>query len=136
MRYEPYDEEHAEVPAMNNAQLFNYFLMRVYETEEVWGAKEVSTRWFTYPLKGQETLPLWAYKRYAEESAVGEWEHLIQAAESLEFFMDRTIPQLIADKVQLEIMPRKEGPGALVLPEQLHSILEGIMDSGQYSMEG
>lgn len=136
MRYEPYDDEYAAVPDMTDAQLLEYFLSRIYETEEVWGLKEGGAYWFSYQREDQETLPLFAYKRYAEEAAVGEWEVLIPVAESLEFFMERTLPRLEQQNVILEIMTRKSGRGSLVTPRQLNSILEGMIDAGQYTMEG
>ena len=136
MRYEPYDDEYAAVPTLTDAQLLEYFLSRIYETEEVWGLKEGGEYWMTYDSNGRETQPLFAYKRYAEEAAVGDWEVMIPVAESLEFFMERTLRRLDQLDVMLEVMPRKNGRGSLVTPRQLLSILEGMIDAGEYTMEG
>ncbi len=136
MRYEPYEDEYAAVPAMTDAQLLEYFLSRVYETEEVWGLKEGGAYWMTYERDGRTMQPLFAYKRYAEEAAVGDWEVMVPVAESLEFFMERTLKRLQELDILLEVMPRKTGRGSLVTPRQLSSILEGMIDAGEYTMEG
>jgi len=53
MRYEPYQEEYAAVPDMTDAELMDYFLYRIFETEEVWGLKENGFQWITEELNGQ-----------------------------------------------------------------------------------
>lgn len=136
MRYEPYEDEYASVPRMNDAELLQYFLSRIYETEEVWGLKEGGANWMTYTPEGEELQPLFAYKRYAEEAAVEDWEVMIPVAESLEFFMERTLKRLEEQNIVLEVMPRQSGRGSLVTARQLYSILEGMIDSGEYTMEG
>ncbi len=136
MRYEPYQQEYASVPAMSDAELFDYFLSRVFENEEIWGLKEGGAYWMSYELDGHEVQPLFAYKRYAEEACVGDWEVLIPVAESLEYFLERSLNRLIEQNITLEIMPRKSAHGCLVAPQKLRSILEGMIDSGTYSMDG
>jgi len=136
MRYEPYEQEYNEVATMSDTQLLDYFLSRVYENEEVWGLKEGGAYWMSYELNGQETQPIFAYKRYADEAAVGDWEVLIPVAESLEYFMEKTLTRLIEQNITIEIMPRKSAHGCLVTPQKLLSILEGMIDAGAYSMDG
>lgn len=136
MRYEPYEQEYASVPTMNDTQLMDYFLSRVYENEEVWGLKEGGSCWMSYDRDGHETQPVFAYKRYADEAAVADWEVMIPVAESLEFFMERTLSRLIDQNITVEIMPRKGGKGCLISPQKLLGIIEGMIDSGTYSMEG
>ena len=135
MRYEPYEDEYAAVPTMTDGELMEYFLYRIFETEEVWGLKD-GTQWMTHEIDGQITQPLWPYKRYAEEAAVGEWQNFKPAADSLEFFVYQTLKKRAMQDVMLEIMPRKSGIGCLVSCQRLFSILEGMMDAGTYTMDG
>ena len=136
MRYEPYEDEYKAVPLLNKQQLIEYFLLRIYETEEVWGLKEKASEWMTYEFNGQLRLPIFAYKRYADDATTGDWEVMIPIAESMEFFMERTLPRLHEKNVCLEIMPREQGTGHIVTAQQLLNILEGMIDSGEYTMEG
>lgn len=136
MRYEPYDYEYAAIPDMTNAQLLEYFLTRTFETEEIWGLKEGGAFWMTYDRNGEETLPLFPYKLFADEAAVGDWEVMIPVAESLEFFMEKTLNRLIQENIVLEIMPRKDKQGIIVSPQQIYNILDNMIDHGTYTMEG
>lgn len=135
MRYELYQDEYAAVPTMTDAQLMEYFLLRVFETEEVWGLKE-GELWLTRKIDGQITQPVWPYKRYAADAAVDAWKNLSPAADSLEFFLYQRLGRLATQGVMMEIMPRNPGHGCLVDPQHLFSILEGMIDSGTYSMDG
>ncbi len=136
MRYQPYEDEYAAVPSMNDAQLLEYFLYRVFETEEIWGLKETALHWLTHEANAQIVQPLWPYKRYADEAAVAQWEDFVPAAVSLEYFMEQTIQKLAMDDILIEIMPRETAPGCLISAQRLFSILDGMMESSQYTLDG
>jgi hypothetical protein len=136
MRYEPHSYEYAAVATMDDAALLEFFLTRIYETEEVWGLKECGAFWMSYERNGEETLPVFAYKLFAEEACVNDWEVMVPVAESIEFFMEESLPRMIQDSVVLEVMPRKEGRGSLVTAEQLYNILENMIENGTYTLDG
>ncbi|OQK15491.1 hypothetical protein AU255_14785 [Methyloprofundus sedimenti] len=136
MRYEPYEDEYAAVPNMTDAELLEYFLYRFFETEEIWGLKENAFSWVTREINGQVTQPIWPYKRYANEAAVGDWEGFVPVAESLEFFLETSLHQLVAQDVLLEVMPRKFEAGCLISAQRLCGIMEGMMESGEYTLDG
>ena len=137
MRYKPYDYEYAAITAMNNEELTDFFLSRIYETEEIWGLKERGSFWMTYNRKGEETLPVFPYKIMAEEACVNDWEVMIPVAESLEFFMEKSLPHLIHNKTVIEVMPGLERKGNIIITaSQLFNILETMIDSGTYTMDG
>lgn len=98
MRYKPYVEEYASVPKMTDGELLDYFLYRLFETEDVWGIKE-GPQWFAREIDGQLTQSIWPYKRYAEEATIEDWEYLIPVAASLEFFLYQQLNKLAAQDV-------------------------------------
>lgn len=134
MRYEPYEDEYAAVPTMTDEELLEYFLYRILETDEVWGLKD-GPQWITREIDGQETLPVWPFKRFAAEAAVGEWQKYMPGADSLEFFSYRTLNKRALQGVMIEVMPRSSGVGCLVSPQRLLTILEGTMHLGEYTLE-
>lgn len=134
MRYEPYQDEYAAVPTMTDEELLEYFLYRILETDEIWGLKD-GPLWLTRKTAGQTTLPVWPFKRFAEEAAVGEWQHCKPAADSMEYFIYRTLNKLAAQNAMIEIMPRASGTGCLITPQRLLTILENTMHSGEYTLE-
>ncbi|MGD0958652.1 MAG: DUF2750 domain-containing protein [Methylomonas sp.] len=130
MRYEPHEDEYAAAPAMTDEELLEYFLYRISETDEVWGLKD-GPHWMTREIAGQETQPVWPYKRYAVDAAAGEWQDFKPLPESLEFFLYEILNKLTGQGIAIEIMPRAAGPGCLISPRRLFNLLENMRDAGQ-----
>lgn len=130
MRYEPYEDEYAAVPKMADEELLEYFLFRIAEADEVWGLKE-GPQWIRRKIDGRETLPVWPFKRYAADAAVGEWQNFTPVVESVEFFLYRILKKLAMSDVAIEIMPRESGVGCLISPQRLFNFLEDMRDSGE-----
>lgn len=136
MRYSPYESEYAAVPAMDDGELLEYFLLRVFETEEVWGLEDEYGDWLTREVNAQVTVPLWPYERFATEARESIFTTGTPGALSLEYFIEHKLPSVMAEGGMLEIMPRTKGPGCIVSPQRLVSILEGMMDAGEYTLDG
>lgn len=134
MRYEPYKDEYAAVPNMTDEELLEYFLYRILETDELWGLKD-GPQWLTRQIDGQKTLPVWPYKRFADDAATGEWKNLTPTADSLDFFIYQTLNKQAMRDVIIEIMPRSSGAGCLINPQRLVTILEETMHAGEYTLE-
>ena len=143
MRFSALPEEIAALPAMADGERLDYFLLRTFETDEVWALK-LRNSWFSRPLPqacagfaaGQAVMPLWCYRHYSQDAALDIWMDCRPDALSLEDFLEREIPQLIAADIVLDIMPRAGEPGCLITPQQLLSIFTGLMDAGEYRLEG
>jgi hypothetical protein len=133
MRNEPHPSEYAAIPAMTDEELLEYFLFRIYEADEVWGLKE-GPHWITREIDGRETLPVWPFKRFAEDAAVGDWQNFIPLPESLEFFIYQILNKLAARDVIIEIMPRATGIGCLIAARRLFTYLEDMRESGECSV--
>lgn len=136
MRYAPYSEEYASFSQLNESQQLEYFLTRIFETEEVWGLDD-GTEWvFREQANGGQTLPLWPYEKFAQDAATGPWQDKQPQAESMEDFIYHTLEMLIEEDVMVEIMPNPQQPGGLISPHQLLSILTGMIDAGEYRLDG
>ncbi|QPK65134.1 DUF2750 domain-containing protein [Methylomonas sp. LL1] len=134
MRYEPYEDEYVAVPTMTDEELLEYFLYRILETDEVWGLKD-GPQWITREINGRESLPVWPFKRFADEAAVAEWQNLKPSADSIEYFIYQTLNKKAMQGVTIEIMPRQSEAGCLISPQRLLTILEGTMHSAEYVLE-
>lgn len=133
MRYEPHASEYAAVPNMSDDELLEYFLYRIFETDEVWGLKS-GPHWITRHTEELETQPVWPYQRYADEAATGGWAGLPAAADSVEFFAYQTLTRLARQEVTIEIMPRPGGLGCLIAPQRLFSMLENMMEARDFTV--
>jgi len=135
MRYEPYDTEYAAVPTLTDGERRDYDLLSAFETEESWSLR-AGKAWFVHELNGQRVQPLWPYRRYARESALDVWEDCRPDSVALEYLLDTILPELAANDVMLDIMPRGAEAGCLITPHRLMSIFEGMLDAGEYRLEG
>ncbi len=140
MQYEPLAAETTMLASAGDLQRLDYFLLRAFETEEIWALKQ-GPLWFRREvvLPGNEpivAMPLWPYRKMALDAALDIWDDCRPEATSLEYFMEELIPQFIAEGIQFDVMPREERPGCLITAAKLNSILEGIQDAGEYRLDG
>lgn len=135
MRYSPYAEEVTAIATMKEYQLLEYFLTRVFETEEVWGLSD-GCDWIIVEKNNQVVMPVWPYQQFAQQAVTGKFADFTTEAESLEEFIDQTIAMLIDEDAMLEIMPGRNGPSCLITPHRLYDILTGMIDAGEYRMDG
>ncbi len=135
MRYSPYEGEAQAVLSMTDGELLDYFLYRVFETEEVWGL-QMRSEWFVHATEHGKLMPLWPYRKYAAEAALDVWQDCTPHASSLEFFLDDILTRMMAADVMLDLMPRGAGAGCLITPHRLKEILVGMQDAGEYRLEG
>lgn len=135
MRYVPYDHEYKAAGAMSENERMEYFLTRVFETEEVWGLDD-QYDWLLREANGETYMPVWPYKKFAADAAIGEWAHCQPEAEALEVFLNGTLPLLIEEGILVEVMPMTGQAGCLVSPQRIKSIIEGMIDAGEYTLDG
>jgi hypothetical protein len=134
MRNEPYENEYTLIPTMQDDELLEYFLFRLAEMDEVWGLKDGS-QWVNRQVDGRETLPVWPFKRFADDAAVGEWQNLKPVVESVEYFMFQILNKCALQERAIEIMPRPNAAGCLISPQRLFSFLEGMREGGECMVE-
>ena len=134
MRYAPYAQEVAATADMSETLLLEYFLTRVFETEEVWGLDD-GCEWITVERDHQSVMPIWPYRQYAAEACDGEWSAHQPAAESLEDFVYNTLGTLIEEDIMLEVMSGAGVGGCLIAPQRLYEIFTGMFSAGEYTLD-
>lgn len=134
MRHSPYESEYAAVQTMSDNQRLEYFMSRVFEAEEVWFLNTRAGKHLR-PVENTHAYIVWPYKRFATEAALDHWQDAHPSSCSLEYFMDQTLEELIAEDITLDVMPRGEQPGCLINPARLRAILQGMIDAGEYRLD-
>jgi hypothetical protein len=135
MHFEPSPQEYAALQAMSGRALMEYFIIRVAEVEEVWGLGD-ETGWVMRELEGQTTLPVWPYQQLASQCAVRDWNDQKCKSVSLEHFMSHILMLLIDKDIQIEIMPAENSEGFIMDPQQLSTLFESLLETGEYYLEG
>lgn len=134
MRYAPSDSEYQSVQQWSAAELLEYFLIRIAETEEVWGLHRDGD-WFQQDENGQILVSFWPYKQYAREAALEQWHDCTPHGMSLEHLLFPVLPQLIETDVLLDIMPAAGRPGCRITPHRLLDILVGMQHAREYRLD-
>jgi len=135
MRYTPSASECSAVEHMTDTERLEYFLTRTFETEEVWGLGNTAG-WLMRERDGDTILPVWPFRQLVAAGAGDDGEAHAPNAISLEHFVYRTLQVLIDQGVKLEVMPREAAAGCVVDPQQLLQLFEGVIDAGEYRLEG
>ena len=135
MRYSVNASELLEVESYKPEQRTHYFLTRAIEAEEVWGLSNPSG-WVMKNENKTTILPVWPNEQMAARCAGDEWCEYTAASVSLEHFVYQLLPAMQAQDIRVELLPTPGRPGSLVNARELAAIFEGLMESGEYYMEG
>lgn len=135
MRYKPSDNELLEIETLSEELRLHYFLSRVIESEEVWGLGG-EAGWLIKDLDDKTIIPLWPYELLATACAQQSPGRPATVAVSLEQFVYSLLPKIEQQNIQLEILPTNSQPGKIIQAQALAAIVEGMMESGEYYMEG
>jgi hypothetical protein len=135
MKYHPSPTEISEIDAYTANQRLHYFLTRSIESEEVWGLSNASG-WMMKEMDNQTVLPVWPYESFAENCITADWNDHAPGAVSVEHFVYNLLPVMIQHKINAEILPTKTQQGKVIDSRELASLFEGMLDAGEYYMEG
>ena len=121
---------------MSAVERLHYSLQCVIETEEVWGLGD-SSGWILKTLDEATTcLPIWPFKDYTVEMNVGDWDDQSPVSVSLEHFIYQVLGMLKDEDMSVEVFPTRDSSGEIISAHELYEMLEGMVDAGEYYMEG
>ena len=135
MKYQPSETELQELETCDPKEQLHFFLTRVIESEELWGLGN-SSGWIMKETNDQTILPVWPYEIFATNCATNEWQDYAACAVSLEHFVYKLLPIMSGKNIKVEVSPSQSQPGSLLDATELASVFEGMMESGEYYMEG
>ena len=135
MQFAPNANEYEAIESMSDFTLLEYFITRVAEVEEVWGLGNDSG-WVMRETGNITSLPVWPYRQLAIDSAVDEWETQVANAVSMEHFISKVLKMLIDANIKVEIMPTSKRHGQLIDPQEILQLFEGVIESGEYYIDG
>ena len=134
-RYNPDPNDSIALDSMTEEGRLHYFLTRAAESEEIWGLSS-EAGWVMKELDQHTILSVWPYQVFADACATGDWQAYSPNAISLEHFVYNTLQLMIEQGIQVEIMPTPTKAGKVLNAEELFKLFEGLLDSGEYFMEG
>lgn len=135
MRHKPSITEINEISEAAEEERLLYFLTRAIESEEVWGIGD-HKNWLLKEIDNQQVLPVWPYEILVKECINPDDEDKTQDAISLEQFVYHVLQTMIKQDIGVEVLPTKTQSGKIISAQDLMNLLEGMMDSGEYYLEG
>lgn len=135
MRTSPTPSELAMFDDLTPIERFDYATIRMAECEDVWSIG--SDEGFAIEEKeGKPYIVVWPYQQLAQNYCVDEHEDKQPLTISLEMFVYNLLMQCQEEGIAIQIFPQPSNEGRWISAVDLFSYMEGLMESGEYYMEG
>ncbi|RYE27984.1 MAG: DUF2750 domain-containing protein, partial [Sphingobacteriales bacterium] len=102
---------------------YNYFIRKVVDFEEIWGLSDDGWALLGDD-NGNQILPLWTEKEFAELCSVDQWKSYKPEVILLDNFLEKWIPGMTKDKTLVNIFSTPGSKGTVILPFDLNSDLQ------------
>lgn len=135
MQYVPMETELVQLQSMSAQERLHYATTRMIECEEVWSLGD-DNGWIIRDEDGKQVISVWPYHLLAQENRPGEDETSLPQATSLEYFVYGVLDMCQVEDICLEVFPKTDESGHLISSTDLYELLTGLMESGEYLMEG
>lgn len=115
---------------MTEDERYDYFIRKVADFEQVWGLND--NGWALLgDDDGNQILPLWPEREFAELCAVDQWKNYKPESIELDNFLEKWIPGMINDKTLINIFLTPDAKGTVVSPPTLESDLQDELEQYQ-----
>lgn len=115
---------------MTEDERYDYFIRKIADFEQVWGLND--NGWVLLgDDDGNQILPLWPEREFAELCAVDQWKNCKPESIELNNFLEKWIPGMINDKTLINIFLTPDAKGSVVSPPTLESDLQDELEQYQ-----
>jgi hypothetical protein len=135
MRYEPSHAELLSLDQMSQKERFNFAVSRIIECEEVWSLGNADEGWVLRDVEEAQVITIWPYRMMAEAFVQGEPGASTHSV-SLEHFMYSVLDKCRAAQIDIEVAPAVGDVGSIICAEALSQMLNDMVESGTYFLEG
>lgn len=135
MRFAPSPDEQTLLADLSPQQRFDYAIPRICECEEVWGLGD-DNGWLIRDVDDKAVISIWPYRQMAVECALGDLSDCEPICVSLEHFLHTLLKQCQANDIIVEVCPAPGKAGYTIPAAQLHEVLESIVETDSYFIEG
>jgi hypothetical protein len=112
---------------MSEDERYDYFIRKVADFEQIWGLNDDGWALLGDD-DGNQILPLWPEKEFAELCAVNEWKKHKAEAIDLDSFIEKWIPGMTNDKTKINIFLTPNAKGTVISPVDLYSDLQDELE--------
>ena len=135
MQFNPTKTELVDLANMDEAGRLQYFLLRAIEAEEIWGLAD-QQGWVLRETDNQTILQVWPYEQLADDYATAHDDTCKPSATSLDHFVHNLLSHMVEQDIDIEILPINQHAGKVVTASELHEVFNGLLETGEYYLEG
>lgn len=128
MSYEVGDAELKAVMSLDSPKRYTYFLEKVADWEEIWSLGDDDGWALISDGLGNELIPVWPASAYAFACCTDIWKQYRPQQITLENWLQKWIPGMIADKRSVAVFPLPNDKGIVVAPKHLHDDLKEAIE--------
>ena len=128
MSYEVNDRELESVLALPAATRFDYFLNRIADWEEVWSLADQDGWVLTADDDGNECVPVWPARRFAEACCLGKWQNNEPRVISLDDWCEKWLPGMAADRRRVAVFPLDSDKAVVMRPQELLKVIDETLE--------
>ena len=107
-------EQYRQQLTLPAARRYDNFLTKVAVWEEVWSLRN-DEGWVGLTCDGQECLPVWPHRDFANSWATDDWADCRAEAIPLDVWMERWLPGMEADGSLIAVFPVDDADGGTVV---------------------
>lgn len=134
MSYEVNDIEFVKVDKLPESELYEYFVKKVADFEEIWSVRSGQGWTLMGTPHGREVVPVWPAKRFAQAQCLNEWKDCEAKVISLNDWLDKWVPGMIRDGRDVAVFPTSSSRGIVIHPSTVADSLRE--ERTKYSDEG
>lgn len=116
------------VKSLSSESRLGYFLRKVADFERVWGGYGDDGWLHLSTEKGGKLLPLWPEEEFSIDYNTSHQYQLSPKEINLYYFLDKWIPGLEKDHINILIFPVDKGNGIVLSPCDLKKLLEDELE--------
>lgn len=135
MLYTPLESEKNLFADMSADERFHYAITRINESEEVWSLGN-DNGWCIENRQNRQVISIWPYRALAEECCTGAPDSPAPQSTSLEHFLYGVLDMCEEKNILLEVFPGTSESGLTLEPSRLYEIMNGMLESSEYFIEG
>ncbi|CAM3862055.1 DUF2750 domain-containing protein [Rheinheimera salexigens] len=122
MEYQLSADELKRINALDAEQRYSYFVQAVADLEKIWILTD-DDGFVLVTAEDERCIPVWPHEELAELWIEGEWSHCIAQAIDVDTWFDKWTSGLNGDELGIAVLPDADGPGVVVLPDELAETL-------------
>jgi hypothetical protein len=135
MQFAPTNDEQFLLSDLPPEERFNYAIPRICECEEVWSLGE-EEGWLVRYVDDKPVISIWPYNKMALENIADDYSNCRAIAVSLEHFLYKVLTQCRDGEINIDVCPAPGQPGYTLSADRLYELLEGMVESETYFLEG